>query len=214
MNSCGPILLAMESKAGTFEMCNILAGEQFKPDFLAINPWHHIPVMVDGDVKIGESNAILRYLARKYMPSAYSDAAHIAAMIDFALDSWAEVYAFHKKTVYVAYAYVPPADDVDALKKAAAGYAEEALKWLKHFKGEKPFVGGDTPCIADYKAAPFLYAAMQPLCKEKAFLEMPAEITAYVDAFCAKVDASAFLSSAGGYSLKEYAASNPTYTPH
>jgi len=41
-------------------------GEQFAPDFLAINPNGKTPALTDGEVKIFDSNAILLYLAEKY----------------------------------------------------------------------------------------------------------------------------------------------------
>ena len=40
-------------------------GEQFKPEFLAINPNAKVPVIDDGGVVVRDSNAILLYLAEK-----------------------------------------------------------------------------------------------------------------------------------------------------
>jgi GST-like protein len=40
-------------------------GEQFRPDFLALNPNAKVPAIVDGDVLVFDSNAILLYLAEK-----------------------------------------------------------------------------------------------------------------------------------------------------
>src|SRR5262245_52320638 len=48
-------------------------GEQFKPEYLAINPNAKVPSIVDDGVRIFDSNAILLYLAekkRKFLPPA------------------------------------------------------------------------------------------------------------------------------------------------
>ncbi|RDV03487.1 glutathione S-transferase family protein [Undibacter mobilis] len=48
-------------------------GEQHKPEFLAINPNAKVPAIVDGDVTVFDSNAILLYLGEKtgkFMPPA------------------------------------------------------------------------------------------------------------------------------------------------
>lgn len=40
--------------------------EQFKPDFLKISPFHHVPVIIDDGLRVLESLAILDYLESKY----------------------------------------------------------------------------------------------------------------------------------------------------
>lgn len=49
-----------------YQMLDISAGENKKPDYLAINPMGKVPALVDGDFNIWESGAILWYLATKY----------------------------------------------------------------------------------------------------------------------------------------------------
>src|SRR5215510_10242720 len=45
---------------------NLPAGEHCRPEFLKINPAGKIPVLVDGDLVLTESIAIVLYLAEKY----------------------------------------------------------------------------------------------------------------------------------------------------
>ena len=48
-----------------FHSVNVYQGEGQSPEFLALNPMGQIPVVVDGDLTLRESNAILLYLANK-----------------------------------------------------------------------------------------------------------------------------------------------------
>src|SRR5215813_12569610 len=45
---------------------NLVAGEHRRPEFLEINPAGRIPVLVDRDLVLTESVAIVLYLAEKY----------------------------------------------------------------------------------------------------------------------------------------------------
>jgi len=45
-----------------FVPVNLVAGEQKHPDFLHLNPAGKVPVLVDGDIIIPESAAIVLYL--------------------------------------------------------------------------------------------------------------------------------------------------------
>lgn len=61
------IALFLEETATPYELVPIdtRKGDQFQPDFLAINPNAKTPALTDGDVTIFDSNAILLYLAEK-----------------------------------------------------------------------------------------------------------------------------------------------------
>lgn len=61
------VWITLLEKGLEFELIEIkINGEQFKPEFLAISPFHHIPALVDDDFNIVESLAILDYLEAKY----------------------------------------------------------------------------------------------------------------------------------------------------
>ena len=58
-----PVWLALLEKQLPFELIPVnLGGEQFEPEFLELNPFSHVPVLLDGDFRVMESRAILDYL--------------------------------------------------------------------------------------------------------------------------------------------------------
>jgi glutathione S-transferase len=61
-------LLGLDHKLITVDLPN---GEQKSDEFLALNPFGVVPVLVDGEVVLRESTAILTYLARTYGPQWY-----------------------------------------------------------------------------------------------------------------------------------------------
>ncbi|MCU0542976.1 MAG: glutathione S-transferase family protein [Oscillatoriaceae cyanobacterium Prado104] len=61
------VWIALLEKELEFELIPLkLNGDQFQPDFLAISPFHHVPVLADGDFHVIETLAILDYLEAKY----------------------------------------------------------------------------------------------------------------------------------------------------
>lgn len=50
---------------------DLRSGEQKRPAFLAINPRGQVPALEDGDYRLGDSQAILVYLARRYAEPAW-----------------------------------------------------------------------------------------------------------------------------------------------
>ncbi|HVK66144.1 MAG TPA: glutathione S-transferase family protein [Polyangium sp.] len=68
---------------------DLLKGEHKTPSFLAMNPLGQVPVLVDGDETLRDSQAILVYLARKYggeawMPSDPAGMARVVQWLSFA----------------------------------------------------------------------------------------------------------------------------------
>jgi len=49
-----------------FVLLDMQSGEQLQPEYLKINPMGKVPAIVDGELKLWESGAILLYLAEKY----------------------------------------------------------------------------------------------------------------------------------------------------
>ena len=61
------VWIALLEKGIPFESVILkLDDDQFQPEFLEINPFHHIPVIVDDGFPVLESLAILDYLESKY----------------------------------------------------------------------------------------------------------------------------------------------------
>jgi len=60
--------LALEHKALEYELkiISFSAGDTRKPEFLALNPRHQVPVLVDGEFILYESNAIVEYVDEAY----------------------------------------------------------------------------------------------------------------------------------------------------
>jgi glutathione S-transferase len=59
---------ALEHKALPYELrvLSFAAGDTRKPEFIALNPRHRVPVLADGDFVQYESNAIVEYLDEAY----------------------------------------------------------------------------------------------------------------------------------------------------
>lgn len=62
------VWIALLEKNLDFEpiIVNLDQGEQLKPKFLKLNPFHHVPVLVDDNLRMIESLAILDYLEYRY----------------------------------------------------------------------------------------------------------------------------------------------------
>ena len=137
-------------------------GEHKQPAFLALNPAGTLPVLVDGDLVLTETQAILAYLASTREPSGRwlpkGDAATLAKVMQ-----WLAFSARLTDTAGAARLHDMlnrPLDVVAARRGAVIAFRElEAHLTERRFEGGLYLVG-DHPTIADI--ACFAYVALSP----------------------------------------------------
>lgn len=130
-------------------------GEQNSAEFLALNPFHHVPVLVDGDIVIRDSSAILLYLARKYSPEwAPSDPTAAAKVQEWLAVSSKEV-AEGPGAARLVNLFGATLD-----KEQAIANSHALFNILDAHLSDKPWVANDTISIADI--ALYSYIAHAP----------------------------------------------------
>ncbi|MCD7463573.1 hypothetical protein HAX54_050874 [Datura stramonium] len=60
------IFFVVDGEHGLLNLCQICNDSSLLTEFDKLNPLHYVPVLVDGDVVISDSYAILMYLEEKY----------------------------------------------------------------------------------------------------------------------------------------------------
>lgn len=135
---------------------NLMSGEHMAPDFMALNPNHTVPVLVDGDLVLSESSAILKYLADKTGCLAYPADLVERARVNAAMD-WFNTGFYVKYGYFHVYPQVldymaleNPAGQAELVAKGAAAAAEKLAILDRHMIGDNDYVCGPRPTIADY----------------------------------------------------------------
>ncbi len=158
-----PVMLFAAESGIAFERehVDLLSDGNLDPAYLAINPNGVVPFLIDGDLAIGESMAILTYLAQKIGSPAYPAALKARAKVDEAL-SWFATNLHEYFCLFTIYPNFGIPKGVDPmLSQALIAFGEEkAPRWLKvldqHMIGDKPFVCGETISLADYLGSAFI----------------------------------------------------------
>lgn len=112
----------------------------------------NIPYIFDGDVKISQSHAIFKYIARntELMPATPEEQA-IMDMVEFQMEDL--------KAGFIRVSYTPK-DRFEGEKGAKAVYLQKLPELLKPFSnllGEKKWFSGDRLCYGDFFAWEQLY---------------------------------------------------------
>jgi glutathione S-transferase len=135
---------------------NLPGREQKTPEFLAKNPLGQVPVLVDGNDVIADSNAILMYLAAKYAPDHWLPQTPwaIAQIVRwFAVTSGPMVETLARARAH--YLFKRPTD-----LTATQAFAHDLLKVYEAELSRSAFLLGDQVSLAD--VASYTYVAHSP----------------------------------------------------
>lgn len=122
------------------------AGEHQRPEFLALNPFGQIPVLVDGETIISDSNAILVYLATVYDKEKqwFPEAALVRASIEQFLSLAAHRLAGSIAKLRAANLFNR---SIDSEPLTAEAY--KLLYQLQNYQNGRQWLVGEQPTIAD-----------------------------------------------------------------
>lgn len=130
---------------------NLMTGEHRRPEFLAVNPAGKVPALVDGDIVLTESVAIVVYLADKYPERRFlpADPAGRAEAMRWLLFTATELeqplwrMAKHR-VIYPEEKRLPA--DIDL----ARGEFTDMAHVLDRHMVDREFVVGDSVTVADF----------------------------------------------------------------
>jgi glutathione S-transferase len=134
--------LALEHKAIPCELklLSFSAGDTRKPEFLALNPRHKVPVIVDEGFVLSESAAILEYLDERYANSGaplFPGSPQNRALIRRLVCEADQYFASAMQKVVREIFFKPPAEWSDAtLREERAACVEELGLFAGSMRGE------------------------------------------------------------------------------
>ena len=132
---------------------DLLNGEHMSAQYLAINPNHQVPALIDGQTRLYESNAILRYLCVKNgLTDWYPDDLPARAAVEQWLD-WTQC-RLGPAVVSIVFNRVFLGDkgDLEAIARGLEQMIELSAILEQELEG-KVFLAGDRPSIADLALA-------------------------------------------------------------
>lgn len=155
------VWLALEHKAVPYNLkvLSFQDNDTTKPGFVALNPRHTVPTIVDDGYSLWESMAILEYLDERFAAGAklYPGDAKARARVR-RLAREAEEYMGGEAIdlitgeLFFKEGGAPP--DMDRVAKGRTRLGEELAYFSRELRGG--FLAGDTPCAADFVLYPYL----------------------------------------------------------
>ncbi|MBK1986598.1 glutathione S-transferase family protein [Sphaerospermopsis aphanizomenoides BCCUSP55] len=146
------VWITLIEKGADFELVEVkLNGEQFKPEFLDINPFHHIPALVDDGFNVVESLAILDYLEAKYptpamLPKAAKDLATVRMVEMVSVNELLPAI-----TPLMSVIFDLPGKNPEAIEQSKVKIST-TLNFFENLLDERPYFGSENLTLADVVA--------------------------------------------------------------
>jgi len=145
------------------EAVDLMTGAHLQPPYTEVNPNRMVPALVDGDLTLSESSAILKYLADKFDLPEYPKDLKARAKVNEAMD-WFMANFYRDWGYNLCYPQMFPHHKrrSDEAQAATVQWGlEKTAHWLgllnDHWLGGgKRYLTGDTITIADYLGAGIL----------------------------------------------------------
>jgi glutathione S-transferase len=145
-----------------FQVVDLMTGEHVQPPYTAINPSKLVPVLEDGDFRLTESSAILKYLADKSGSPAYPKELKARARVNEVMD-FINTQVCRDFVYGLVYPQIFPTHQraSDDLQKGTLAWAKErAQNWMKvldeHLLKQRKYLASDELTIADYYGVSFV----------------------------------------------------------
>jgi glutathione S-transferase len=146
-----------------FQLVDLFTGEHMQPPYESVNPNRLVPTLEDGDFRLTESSAILKYLADAFESPAYPKDLKQRARVNERMD-WINTQMCRDFAYGFVYPQIFPTHKRDSDQAQAATLAwgrERARGWLKVLDEKligprNAYLCGDTITIADYFGASFV----------------------------------------------------------
>lgn len=173
-----PILLfAAESKIDLdYQIVDLFTGEHYQPEYTAINPSRQVPVLEDGDFRLTESSAILKYLAEKIGSPAYPSDLQKRARVNERMD-WLNTGFYRDFSYGLLYPQIfpflrRPDDNVQA--GTLSWGKDKAMIWLKVLDESligpsNAYLCGNDITLADYLGSMMVLGGEVIRCKFEAY---------------------------------------------
>jgi len=155
------VLFAADNKIPLdYQTVDLMTGEHLKAAYQEINPSRLVPVLEEGDFRLSESSAILKYLADKYESPAYPKDLQKRARVNEMMD-WLNTGFYRDFGYGLVYPQIFPHHKrrTEEAHAATLEWGKEKTRFWLHVLDErllgsgKKFLCGDEITLADYLGA-------------------------------------------------------------